>query len=96
VVTTYPEESLYHPCVDVLMNSVAEAYGRATMGVILTGMGSNGLVGITNLKGQGGVVIAQNEDSCVVYGMPRAVVEANLADHVAPIDRIAQEMLSYF
>lgn len=96
VVTTYPEDSLYHPCVDVLMNSVAEAYGRATMGVILTGMGSNGLVGITNLKGRGGVVIAQNEDSCVVYGMPRAVVEANLADHVAPIDRIAQEMLSYF
>jgi len=96
IVTKHPEETLYHPCVDVLMHSVAEAYGRFSMGIILTGMGSNGVDGIRHLKQKGGVVIAQNEDSCVVYGMPRAVIEAELADHVSPIDHVAPELLSYF
>ncbi|MBN1211749.1 MAG: chemotaxis response regulator protein-glutamate methylesterase [candidate division Zixibacteria bacterium] len=96
VVTTYPEDTLYHPCVDVMMNSVADAYGRSTMGVILTGMGSNGLEGLALLKKRGGVIIAQNEATCVVYGMPRAIIEAKLADHIAPIDRIAHEIISYF
>jgi two-component system chemotaxis response regulator CheB len=95
-VTTHPEETLYHPCVDVLMNSVADAYGRSTMGIILTGMGSNGLEGITALKKRGGVVIAQNEATCVVYGMPRAVIEAELADHIVSIDHVAGEIISYF
>lgn len=95
-VSEQPVETLYHPCVDVLMRSVAEAYDKATMGVILTGMGSNGLSGIRLLKQRGGIAIAQNEESCVVYGMPRAIIEANLADHVAPIEQIAAEILSFF
>jgi two-component system chemotaxis response regulator CheB len=95
-ISEQPLETLYHPCIDVLMRSVAEAYSQATMGVILTGMGSNGLDGIRLLKQKGGVAIAQNEESCVVYGMPRAIIEANLADHIAPIEQIAAEILSFF
>ena len=78
------------------MDSVTETFGRAAMGVILTGMGSNGADGLKKLKDAGGVTIAQNEETCVVYGMPRAVVEAGIVDHVAPIENIAHEILSYF
>lgn len=91
-----PTSTLYKPCVDVLINSVAEQYGRATLGVILTGMGQNGVIGARLLKSKGGVLIAQNEESCVVYGMPKAVIEAKLADHIAPIENIAAEMVSFF
>jgi two-component system chemotaxis response regulator CheB len=96
VVTPYPSGALYHPCVDILMNSVADGYGAAAMGVILTGMGNNGVKGLKNLKSKGGIIIAQNEETCVVYGMPRAAVEAQVADHVVPIDDIASEIVSYF
>lgn len=95
-VSDEPSTALYKPCVDVLFNSVADAYGGATMGVVLTGMGTNGLAGMRLIKSKGGVVIAQNEQSCVVYGMPRAVIEAGLTDHIAPIDSIASEIVSYF
>jgi len=96
VVTPYPSDSLYHPCVDILMDSVADGYGAAAMGVILTGMGNNGVKGLKNLKSKGGIIIAQNEETCVVYGMPRAAVEAQVADHVVPLDDIASEIVSYF
>lgn len=96
VVSQYPSNALYRPCVDVLMNSVAEAYGSSTMGIILTGMGNNGIIGLKNVKSKGGVVIAQNEETCIVYGMPRAAVDANVADHVIPLDNIANEIVSYF
>lgn len=96
VVSKWPADSLYKPSVTVLMNSVAEAYGRQGMGVILTGMGSDGAEGLKNLKSRGGIVIAQDEESCVVYGMPKAVVEARIADHICPIGSIANEIVSYF
>ena len=95
-VSPEPVTTLYKPCVDVLMNSVAESFGQSTLGVILTGMGSNGIHGVRNIKGRGGVIVAQNEQTCVVYGMPRAVIEAGLADHVAAIDDIPAEVASYF
>ena len=96
VVSEFPKDTLYHPCVDVTMNSVTDVYGRGAMGVILTGMGNNGVTGMSKLKSRGGIVIAQNEQTCVVYGMPRAVIEAGISDHVAPIERVADEILSYF
>lgn len=96
VISSEPSTTLYKPCVDIMVNSVAELYGRATMGVILTGMGNNGVHGMQNVKGKGGVIIAQNEESCVVYGMPRAVIEAGIADHVASIEDVASEITSYF
>ena len=79
-----------------MLDSVANAYGKFGMGVILTGMGNNGVKGIENLKNKGGIVIAQNEETCIVYGMPRAVIEAKLANHISPIDNICNEIISYF
>jgi len=96
VVSEEPSDTIYKPCVDVMLNSVAEAFGANIMTVILTGMGSNGLEGSRKVKGGGGIVIAQDEASSVVYGMPRAVAEAKLVDHIAPIDGIAAEIVSYF
>ncbi|MDH3937990.1 MAG: chemotaxis response regulator protein-glutamate methylesterase [candidate division Zixibacteria bacterium] len=91
-----PTSALYKPCVDVMMNSVVNAYGSSTMGVILTGMGSNGVAGLKNVKSKGGVVLAQNEETCVVYGMPRAAVEAGVTDHIVPIEIVADEIMTYF
>ena len=53
-------------------------------------------MGLKNLKSKGGIIIAQNEETCVVYGMPRAAVQAQVADHVVPVDDIASEIVSYF
>ena len=78
------------PSVDVLLNSVVPIYGDSALGVILTGMGSDGSDGIKNLKLAGGTAIVEDESTCVVYGMPRSVVNQNLADFVFPIDKIAE------
>ena len=96
VISTHPSTSLYKPSVDILMHSASENYGKTAMGVILTGMGHDGVDGMKQLKSKGGVVIAQDEATCVVYGMPRAVVEAKIADHISPINNIAGEITSYF
>jgi len=96
IVSEEPADTLYKPCVDVMMNSIADGYKAGVLGVMLTGMGSNGVDGARNIKGQGGIMLAQSEESCVVYGMPRAVVDANLADLVLPIDHMAAEITSYF
>jgi two-component system chemotaxis response regulator CheB len=95
-VSDNPLDSLYKPCVDITMRSVAGTFGGTAMGVVLSGMGTNGAEGFRQLKSKGGVVIAQDEASCVVYGMPRAVIEADLADHILPVDQIAAEIVSYF
>ncbi len=80
------------PSVDVLLNSVAQIYGESSIGVILTGMGSDGTDGIRRLKLAGGRVIAEDESTCVVYGMPRSIVEQHLADYVLPINKIAESI----
>ena len=84
---------IYRPSVDLLMGSTAAAYDRQSFGVILTGMGNDGLVGMKEMKARGGYIVAQDEETCVVYGMPRAVVTANLADAVLPVDRISEEIM---
>jgi two-component system chemotaxis response regulator CheB len=92
--TTDREEFTYRPSVDALMASVAECYPGRTLAVILTGMGNDGLKGIEGVKKSGGRVFAQNEQSCVVYGMPKAVVDAGLADKVLSIEEIAGEIIN--
>jgi two-component system chemotaxis response regulator CheB len=94
--TELPDNLLHRPSVDVLMNSVAEAYGRTSVGVILTGMGQDGLVGLKAMKARGADIIAQDEATCVVFGMPRAVIEAGIADSVASLDQIPSEIMAYF
>lgn len=90
-----PVNSLHIPSVDVTAASVAENVGRDALGVIMTGMGSDGMKGLQLLKLKGGSVIAQNEASCVVYGMPRSVVDANIQDEIVPLDEIYQRIVAY-
>ncbi|MGA1861743.1 chemotaxis response regulator protein-glutamate methylesterase [Deferribacter thermophilus] len=94
-VSVEPKNVLHVPSVDVMVESAVEYIGGNGLGVIMTGMGSDGKIGLQKLKEKGGVVIAQDKDSCVVYGMPRAVVEANLADEVVPLDKIAERISAY-
>ncbi|MDR7415656.1 MAG: chemotaxis-specific protein-glutamate methyltransferase CheB [Armatimonadota bacterium] len=90
VVEPAPSEIL-RPSADVTFSSLAEAYSPV-LGVVLTGMGRDGLEGCRHIKRAGGLVIAQNQETSVVYGMPRAVVEAGLADFVLPLERIGEEV----
>jgi two-component system chemotaxis response regulator CheB len=76
--------------VDTLFLSLAAVFGPRAIGVVLTGMGRDGLEGARAIKAQGGVVFAEAEASCVVYGMPRAVAEAGLADRLIPIGEMAE------
>ena len=86
-------ESLPHaPSVDILMESVAEVYSNRGIGVILTGMGQDGFNGMRAIKMAKGKTIVQDEATCIVYGMPKAVVDGGYADKVAPLSAIAGEV----
>ncbi len=80
---------LHQPSVDTLFTSAAAVLGARSLGVVLTGMGNDGLVGARALREAGAAVIAEHESSCVVYGMPRAIIENDLADEVCSLDRMA-------
>lgn len=88
--------SLHRPSVDVMFHSALAIYGKNMLGVIMTGMGKDGLEGITELKKLGGNCLAQNESTCIVYGMPKAVVDAGFADVIAPLDQIANKINTVF
>ena len=88
-----PSDTLHRPSVDVLFRSVADVYGARVLGVIMTGMGSDGLVGATHIKAKGGRIVTEAESSCVVYGMPRAVVEASMSDRVATLSEMASTIM---
>lgn len=81
------------PAVDVTMTDVAEVYGAGAVGVVLTGMGADGARGAQRIKAAGGFVIAQDRDTSVVYGMPRAVAQAGAADRVLPLEEIPVAIL---
>lgn len=81
--------TVYRPSVDALFESAALACGAATLGVVLTGMGDDGLAGARAIKAAGGSVIAEAERTCVVYGMPRRVVEEGVADVQVPLEDMA-------
>ena len=89
-IATEPADSLHRPSVDVMMNSVIDIFGKYTLGIIMTGMGKDGFEAVKKLKGIGGYCIAQNEETCVVYGMPKTIVDADLADLVLPADKIPE------
>jgi two-component system, chemotaxis family, protein-glutamate methylesterase/glutaminase len=88
-ITDDPPENNCRPAVDYLFRSVSLHFPGQAMGVILTGMGSDGTLGLKLLKRHGCFVIAQDEASCVVYGMPKAAVDAGLVDIVLPLEAIA-------
>ena len=87
-----PPVGNHRPAVNVMYDSVA-SIGRQLVSVIMTGMGSDGCEGMKKIKANGGYCIAQDEATCVVYGMPKAVVDAGLADEVKPVELIARAIV---
>jgi two-component system chemotaxis response regulator CheB len=85
-----PFNTLHKPAVDVLFQSAAEVFGNRVLGVVMTGMGSDGKQGAAWIKAQGGLIFTEAESSCVVYGMPCVVVEAGLSDRSVPLEEMAR------
>jgi two-component system chemotaxis response regulator CheB len=84
----------HRPSATVLFESVAKAYGPAAMGLILTGMGSDGAVGMKALREAGAITIAQDEESCVVFGMPKEAIALGAIQHIVPLEKTAQTMMT--
>src|SRR5699024_4854892 len=87
-----PAEQHYRPSVDVTFSSVAEVVPRRALGIVLTGMGADGREGARRMHAGGAELWAQDEASCVVYGMPAALVNAGLAGRVVPLDHIGPDL----
>jgi two-component system chemotaxis response regulator CheB len=88
-----PGDTQHRPSVDVLFRSASEVYRDKVLGVVMTGMGSDGLVGAAHIQARGGRILTEAESSCVVYGMPRAVVEAGLSNQVATLGDMAASIM---
>ncbi len=95
-ITQEPPRNNCRPSVDVLFESVAEIYNGTALGLILTGMGKDGLEGSKLIKARGGGIIAQDRETSVVYGMPRAVIEAGLADEILSLPQIPLRLKEIF
>ncbi len=96
VVKDGPRVNHHKPSVDVLFKSVARSAGSNALGVILTGMGNDGAQGLLQMKEAGAWTIAQDEASCVVFGMPKVAIELGAAREVLPLDRIPSRLLDLF
>jgi two-component system chemotaxis response regulator CheB len=87
-----PEVNGCRPSVDVTMRSAAQVFGRRAVGVIMTGMGKDGADGMAAIRAAGGRTMAQDKASCVIFGMPRAAIEAGVVDEVVPLDDLAGKL----
>lgn len=83
------------PSVDVLFDSVAKYVGPNAIGVIMTGMGNDGASGLLKMKEAGAKTIAQDEDSCVVFGMPKEAIKLGAVDRIAPLHKIHEHILAF-
>lgn len=92
--TLHPLEKTHRPSADVLFRSAAEMFADRVMAIVMTGMGDDGTEGAAWIKAQGGTVLTEAEKSCVIYGMPRSVVEAGLSDAAIPLNELASEILA--
>ena len=90
-----PLDTPHRPSVDVLFQSAAQVYEGRVLAAVLTGMGADGREGAAWIKAKGGTVLTEAESSCVVYGMPRSVVEAGLSDMIVPLDRMARAIVEH-
>jgi two-component system chemotaxis response regulator CheB len=93
LVDPQPAEN-YLPSVDRMFQSGAEVFGSKLMGVVLTGMGNDGSVGVRAIKKAGGLVISESEDSAVIFGMPRAAIATGMVDAVVPLEKMTEEILA--
>lgn len=94
-VTDGPPVNRFKPSVDVLFHSVAECAGGDALGIILTGMGNDGARGMKRMHERGARTVAQDEDSCVVFGMPMEAIKAGAVDEVLPLSRVASSILHF-
>ncbi|MCE5273474.1 chemotaxis response regulator protein-glutamate methylesterase [bacterium] len=90
--TDDPPENFCKPSVDFLFRSVAELFGDRALGVIMTGMGADGVLGLKQMKRAGARVLAQDEKTCVVFGMPMEAIKAGVVDEVLPLDKIPERI----
>lgn len=90
-----PRRHGVRPSVDTTLETAAQSYGPAVLTSILTGMGEDGTAGARAVKSAGGLVLAEHESTCVVYGMPRSIVEHELADAVIPLDQMAEAIVRH-
>jgi two-component system, chemotaxis family, protein-glutamate methylesterase/glutaminase len=90
-----PLDAPHRPSVDVLFQSAADTYSGRVLGIVMTGMGEDGREGAAWIKAKGGTIFTESEDSCVVYGMPRAIVEAGLSDRVVDLDKMAAAIVEH-
>jgi len=95
-VALQPEPTRMVPCpsVDAMMTSIADVFGRNVIGVILTGMGNDGVGGMNAIKDKGGITIAQDEDTSLVFGMPKVAIESGCIDSIVPLHLVADEILN--
>jgi two-component system chemotaxis response regulator CheB len=94
VLSPEPSNTLHRPSADVLFSSVASTYGQRSCGVILTGMGDDGARGMKEIRDRGGVTIAQNESTSVIFGMPKAAIDMGAVQIVAPINEIPLKIIA--
>lgn len=92
LITEEPKDTLHRPAVDTMVDSVLDIYNGNVLGIIMTGMGRDGALALRRLNTLGGYVIAQNEESCIVYGMPKAVVDDGTADEIVHLDELAHHI----
>jgi two-component system chemotaxis response regulator CheB len=90
------ESDRYAPSVDLMMASAAEFFKEGVFGVVLTGMGDDGKIGLTRVKEKGGITLAESEETAVVFGMPREAIEAGVVDQILPLHKIAAEITRYY
>lgn len=83
------------PVIDVTMESAAQVFGARTIGVLLSGMGSDGAMGLGMIRDAGGETIAQNEETCLVFGMPKAAIERRLVNEILPLEKIAEAIVAH-
>jgi two-component system chemotaxis response regulator CheB len=97
IISEYPNDTLHRPSVDVMLDSIVNIFGaKHTLAVIMTGMGKDGATAVKKLKQLGGYSIAQDEDTSVVFGMPKAIIEDGNADIILPLDNIANQINKVF
>jgi two-component system chemotaxis response regulator CheB len=89
-----PKNALHRPSVDVLMGSVAKVFGAQALALVLTGMGADGVEGLRAIRDAGGRTLAESEESCVIYGMPKAALEAGVAERSVHLARMADEIVA--
>ncbi len=90
-----PPVNGHRPAINVTFDSVAQYYGKHAVGILLTGMGQDGALGLKSIRQAGGFTIAQDESTCVVFGMPKVAIELDAAHQVLPIQAIAPNLINY-